>query len=134
MILVSTNGLTISQHFCSGELVKSAILYKVEKCEHEVIEMTCCEKRAAEKKLATCGLNKTKSCCDDKVVFVQVDEEAQTLFVDFQQVLPIFVATIPIENLQFQEILPYFSPKYFNYKPPLIVEDDIEVLFETFLC
>ena len=134
LTLISTNGLPISQHFCSGELVKAGILYKVEKCNHEVKEMTCCEKRAAEQNLTTCSLNKAKDCCDDKTVFVQIDEEAQILFVDIQKILPVFIATIPIQNLQFREILPYSSPEYFNYKPPLILEDDIEVLVEAFLC
>lgn len=124
----------ISQHLCCGEVVKASILYKVEKCQQEAVEMTCCQKRAAERNLATCGLNKTKSCCDYKVLFLQVDDEAETLFIDFQDILPVFKAFIPIQNIQFQEILPYFSPKYFNYKPPLIVEDDIEVLVEAFLC
>ena len=132
--MVSTNGLTISQHFCSGELVKAAIFYKADKCKHEVIEMTCCEKRAAEKNLVSCGLNKTKKCCDEKTVFVQIDDEAETLFVDFQEISPVFVAIIPIQNLQFHKILPYFTLKYINYKPPLIVEDDIEVLIGAFLC
>ena len=135
MILVSTNGLTISQHFCSGELINTAVFYKADQCNDcKVVEMTCCEKRAAERNLASCGNNKTKKCCDDKAIFIQVDDEVQTLFVDFQSFVPVFTAVTPIQNIQFQEILPYFTPKYVNYKPPLIVEDDIEVLVESFLC
>lgn len=97
--------------------------------------MTCCEKKAAAKKLAHCGLNKQKKCCDEKVVIVKVDDEAQPLFVDFQKILPVFIAIISTQNyLKFQNTLEFPVTHYFNYKPPLIVEDDIEVLGGAFLC
>lgn len=132
--MVSTNGLTINQHFCAGELVEAALFFKAKKCEHTAVEMTCCEKKAALKNLESCGINKTKKCCDEKAVVVKVDDEAQPLFVDFQELMPVFVAIIPIQYLQFQSILEFPTPQYFNYKPPLIVEDDIEVLGGAFLC
>jgi hypothetical protein len=134
LILVSTNGLTIHQHFCSGQLVKAALFFKAEKCKHETKPMTCCEKKAATNNLTSCGLNKSEKCCDEKVVIVKVDDEAQPFYVNFQQKLPVFVAIIPIQNLIFQSSLEFFTPHYFNYKPPLIVEDDIEVLGGAFLC
>jgi hypothetical protein len=134
LILVSTNGLTIHQHFCSGELVNAALFFKAEKCKHEVKPMTCCEKKAATKNLAHCDLNKTKKCCDEKVVMVKVDDEAKPLFIDFQIVMPVFIAILPIQNLRFQDTLEFSIPPYFNYKPPLIVEDDLEVLGGAFLC
>ncbi|NJN78239.1 MAG: hypothetical protein HC803_07835 [Saprospiraceae bacterium] len=134
LVLVSTNGLTINQHFCSGQLVKAALFYKAEKCKHEVKPMTCCEKKAAAKNLAHCNLNKTKKCCDEKVVIVKVDNEAQPLYVDFQLNTPIFIAIIPIQNLMFQSSLEFFTPPYFNYKPPLILEDELEILGGAFLC
>ena len=96
--------------------------------------MTCCEKKAAAKNLAHCGLNKSKKCCDEKVVIVKVDDEAKPLFIDFQIVVPIFIAIIPIQYVKFQNTLEFSTPQYFNYKPPLIVEDDIEVLGGAFLC
>jgi hypothetical protein len=134
LILVSTNGLTINQHFCSGELVKVALFFKAKKCTHEVKPMTCCEKKAAKMSLTSCESNKTKKCCDEKIVIVKVDDEVQPLFVDFRLNLPTFIAVIPIQNLGFQSSLEFSDPPYFDYKPPLIVEDDIEVLGGAFLC
>jgi hypothetical protein len=126
--------LTIHQHFCSGELVNATLFFKVEPCKHEIKPMTCCEKKAAAKNLAHCDLNKTKKCCDEKIVIVKVDDEIQPLFVDFQTVVPVFIAILPFQILKFQRTLEFSTPQYFNYKPPLIVEDDLEVLGGAFLC
>lgn len=130
--MVSTNGLTINQHFCSGELIEAALFSKAKKCEHEA--RTCCENKAAKNNLKNCGLNKTKKCCDEKVVMVKVDDEAQPLFADYQQIVPTFFAIIPIQYLRLQSNLEFPLPQYCNYKPPLIVEEDMEVLIQSFLC
>jgi hypothetical protein len=134
LILVSTNGLTIHQHFCSGQLVKAALFFKAEKCKHETKPMTCCEKKAAAKNLIHCGLNKPKKCCDEKVVIVKVDNEVQPLYIDFQPTFPVFIAIMPFQNLIFRSSLEFSMPSYFNYKPPMIAEDDIEILGGAFLC
>lgn len=132
--MISTNGLVINQHFCSGELVEANLFFDSKPCEKEIIETTCCQKKVAAKNLETCGANKTKKCCDDKVVVVKVDEESQTQSVDFTKIAIVFTAIIPTHLFNFNIEIPAFQSKYQNYKPPLIVIEDIAVAFQIFRC
>jgi hypothetical protein len=132
--LISTNGLVINQHFCSGKLVEANLFFNAKPCKKAIVETTCCEKKAAAKNLETCGLNKTKKCCDDKVVLVQVDEESQTQVIDFSNLAIAFVAIIPTHLFNFNLEISTFQSKYKNYKPPLIVIEDVAVAFQIFRC
>jgi hypothetical protein len=125
--------LTISHHFCSGELVNSSIIYKASNCGHEAVKLSCCEQHK-EKEGNDCAINQTKGCCDYQVSFVKVENESQQDIVAFKKNLPLFITVVPIQYLNIEENSTHFSPKYFNYKPPLLAEDNIEVLLESFLC
>ena len=124
----------INQHFCSGDLVEANLFFKVKHCEKEAITRTCCQKKAAAKNLEKCGLNKTKKCCNDKVVLIQVDDESQTQVVDFTNLAIVFTAIIPTHLFNFKLEIPTFQSKYKNYKPPLIVIEDVAVTFQIFRC
>ncbi len=131
--MISTNGLVINQHFCSGKLVEANLFFSTV-CEHEMIKTTCCQKKAAAKNLATCGSNKTKKCCDNKTVVVKVDEESQTQRVDFTSSLIAYVAIIPTHLFNLNLGISSFQSKYQTYKPPIPTQKDIAVLFQIFRC
>ncbi len=131
---MSSNGLTINQHFCAGELMAAALFFKAEPCEHQSVPMTCCERKAAAQNLKTCSANKTKKCCDEKVIIVKVQDEGRVLWLCFQSIMPTFVAIMPIAFLFPKTNTLFFTPKYTYYKPPLLYEKEIAILYQVFLC
>ncbi len=128
VILVSTTGLAMSEHFCGGELQDIAFFGQAKVCEAHVKQVPPCH----HEQVATGAQVNKKSCCEDKTVISQQQETlAQTVLKELQPDLS-FVAVIASYLLVLtSEHTPQVA-QHTNYIPPLI-EYDIPVLVQSFL-
>lgn len=121
VVMLSTTSFTVYQHFCGDEITDVAIFKHAEGCGMEA---------AAEIPESTCHTPK-KSCCNDRVVLMQgqdqVNPAVEALSVDHQ----IFLAAV-IYSFDYL----FFDasnniPETFHYDPPPITQD-ITILHQVF--
>lgn len=130
LLLISSSGLVLSQHFCRGELKSSALFIEAASCHAQPTRKHCPHHPPAEQ-----TAKPIKGCCDTTVDFLQLDSEQ--LAADSS--LPVFQTAIAlcIPGMQLGNISPidsdYQQPHYLHYKPPLLVRD-FPVSLQTFLC
>ena len=121
LILVSTMSFTINMHYCGDTLVETALFHKTKGCGMEM-----------EKPLTDgCYISK-KSCCDDKQVVIDGQDELQ-LNVDkisFEQ--QVFVASLIYTYINLFEGLDKNVSSFEEYKPPLVIRR-IYKIDETYL-
>lgn len=129
LLLISSSGLVLSQHFCRGELKSVALFAEATPC-HAKAKRTCPNHPPApEEKKAM------KGCCDTEVDFLQLD--ADQLAADLPSPnleLPVLLAVLQVAlDIYPTTIAPRERPHYLNYKPPLLVSD-LPVRLQTFRC
>ncbi|TNJ46970.1 hypothetical protein KFZ70_05860 [Tamlana fucoidanivorans] len=121
VVLFSTLSFTIDMHFCGDTLVETAILKKTKGCGMDMETPST----------NSCSITK-KSCCSDKQIVVEGQDELQ-LSIDYL-------------TLEHQQFIVSFVYTYFNlfegcdeginafrtYRPPLVVRP-IYKLDETYL-
>ncbi len=73
-LLLSTTGVGISQHFCGGKLIDTALLGPAESCGMKPLDTTCA---VSDKPSEQPSISKLP-CCQDIQLFVQADLEAST--------------------------------------------------------
>lgn len=126
-LFVSTTGLTINSHFCTGKYKYSALFvepanccakvqghYPTEgSCEDEVNQTPCCQNKASFFKS-----NHNQNFTDNSVQEVE--------FPTFK-IIPSPINLLTTTKYQWLDI------DYLNYKPPLISKD-VSILFQIFLC
>ena len=115
LLVVSTTGITISKHFCMGELQEVSFYGEVD---------TCFEKMGMSKE-------NTMDCCEKTVEEYKADELPKisvNINLKNSQELLAVVAYLIIDN---GLILRATDKANLNYKPPLI-EQDIPILTQTF--
>jgi hypothetical protein len=121
VVVLSTMSFTVSQHYCGGELMDSALFSKAESCG---MDMTISTKN-------DCNIQ-SKNCCKDVIKqiegkkVVNIDGE---LF-SFQQQL--FVASFIYTYINLFEGLDTNIIPFKNYSPPLLVSD-IQVTHQVFI-
>jgi len=122
VVLFSTMSFTVSQHYCGGELVNSAIFSKAKSCGMEI------QKPATTK---DCSIQK-KDCCKDVIKQIEgkkvVKTEAQQL-TNYQQII---VASFVYTYINLFEGLEKNNIPFKNYTPPLLVTD-IHIVDQVFL-
>lgn len=106
LLMVSSGGLLVQKHYCSGELKNAAFFVKPESCH--AAQNTCPHHPAGEKE---------KDCCQNEVEFLkgvdlmQLADLALQVPVYNPLVVPVFVGSFQMEAKNHQ-------PSFFLYKPP----------------
>lgn len=124
LVLFSSTGILVNQHFCRNELKHTALFAPAKSCHAQ--SMPSCPMHAAAQK-------EQKGCCDDESHFLkhkqeQVQSETQLAKAPAATALPATCMAFhsPLPSVDKQTI------QYLNYKPPLIV-CDLPVSLQAFL-
>ncbi|MGV6845530.1 MAG: HYC_CC_PP family protein [Lutibacter sp.] len=121
VVVLSTMSFTVSQHYCGGELVDSAVFSKAESCEMD--QTVSIQKE--------CSIQK-KNCCDDVIKRIKGKKIVKNNEVSFFNQNLIFATTFNVTyNNLFKGISRQIIP-FKNYSPPLLV-CDIQVTHQVFL-
>jgi len=121
VVLFSTMSFTIDMHFCGDTLVDTAIFSKAESCGMDM-NLTCSSEESFSK----------SSCCSEKVISVDGDEEFNITFKDLTFEQQTFVATFVYAYINLFEASEENSTSFLDYSPPLVVKD-IQLLDAQFL-
>ncbi len=124
LVLFSSTGLLVNQHFCRSELKHTALFAPAKRCHAQA--MANCPMHAAAQK-------EQKGCCDDESHFLKHKQEQVHSETELAKA-PAAMA-LPAPCTAFQGSLPSIDKQtiqYLNYKPPLIV-CDLSVSLQTFL-
>ena len=126
-LFVSTTGLAINSHFCTGKYKYSALFVEPTNCcakvqGHYPSEDSCQDE-----------VNQTP-CCQNKASFFKSNHNQNFTDNSVQEVeFPTFkIIPSPI-NLLTTTKYQWLDIDYLNYKPPLISKD-VSILFQIFLC
>lgn len=131
LLLISSSGLVLSQHFCRGELKSSALFTEATPCHVQQPQKRKCPHHPPAPKKQ----EQKKGCCDTKVDFLQLEDDQLAQ----DNTVPSLQSAVLIASLQvaFGVFTPVEEDRktthYLNYKPPLLV-CDCPVSFQTFLC
>lgn len=121
VVLFSTMSFMVNMHYCGDTLVETAFFQKAKGCGVEM------EKPSTK----SCSITK-KSCCDDKQLSIEGQDELQIQFdkVSFEQQVFIVSFIYTYSNL-FEEYNDDVN-SFREYKPPLVVKQ-LYKLDETYL-
>ncbi|NIK93462.1 hypothetical protein GZ212_14970 [Mangrovimonas sp. CR14] len=120
VVLFSTMSFTVNMHYCGDKLVETAVFHKVKGCGMEM------EKPASD----GCDITK-KSCCNDKQLVVDGQDELQTIDkVSFEQ--QVFITSFIYSYINLFEGIDENVTSYVAYKPPLVVRQIFKI-DETYL-
>lgn len=139
LLFITTSGLTMDMHFCGDQLKRVNVFGKAKTCaEVAILQKNCCAKKKSchsKSKITSCGTNGDhKGCCNNSAIDLDLDTDlvitSNDIFqsVDLQFLIAFSKAYLLLEDNSTKEM-----KAYLNYKPPLI-ERDILVLIQTFLC
>lgn len=130
LLLISSSGLVLSQHFCRGELKSTALFVEASSCHSKAVRKHCPHHPPAQKESEP-----KKGCCDTTTDFLQLDGEQLATDCSIPSLeAPLMLAVLRVVSDVF--ILETTNSKithYLNYKPPLLVRD-LPVSLQTFLC
>ena len=131
LVLVSSIGLNVDLHYCSGQLKSISFIGKAKSC-HQKSMQDCPlhQKMMADEGVADFD---AKNCCANKKVYLQPDFEKNAPAIDllipieFQQLIPGFIAVFSIQPSVHHPVATYS-----DYRPPNISRA-IYVLIQSFL-
>ncbi len=121
VVVLSTMSFTVSQHYCGGELVDSALFSKAESCGMDMPIST----------QKDCSIQ-TKNCCKD--VINQI-EGKKVVIIDSEQLnfnQQLFVASFIYTYINLFEGLDTNIIPFKNYIPPILVSD-LQTTHQVFL-
>ena len=129
LLLITNMGFTLATHYCGGKAIKTQIVL-------DKSEFSCEAKETASKMVcdedSQKSLLKTKSCCQNEYVLIEVEENyhapvVETIPVNF---VTLFACTVGLHKT----FLRQGSSKaiYQNHPPPLL-NFDIPVWIQSFL-
>lgn len=121
VVLFSTLSFTVNMHYCGDTLVETAFFHKAKGCGMEM------EKPSTK----SCSITK-KSCCDDKQLSVEGQDELQLTVdkISFEQ--QIFIASFVYTYINLFENIDKNVSSFETYKPPLVVRQIFKI-DETYL-
>ncbi|WP_108869212.1 HYC_CC_PP family protein [Aquimarina aquimarini] len=122
VVLFSTMSFTIDMHYCGTTLVDIA-LYKEAK--------TCGMKQQVSDK-STCSILLKKSCCSDKQLTIDGQDELQNSFDSLTFEQQVFISSFYYSFIDLFEGLEANIVPFKEHSPPFLVKD-IHILNETFL-
>ena len=122
LVLISTMSFVISEHYCGGKLVASAIFTKAESCGMEMQEPPVTAQNEVKK----------DSCCKDVEKLIEGQDDLKLDFTNLDQHQQVFIASFIYSYINLFESIDKENIHFKDYSPPLIVKD-IQVLDESFL-
>jgi hypothetical protein len=122
IVLFSTASFTISEHYCGGNLVDSSVFSKAKSCSLDMEISSSTE---------GCIIQKD-NCCEDLVIQVEGQNELISLATDLNFNQQVFIASFVYSYINLFEELANKNVNFKDYTPPL-VNNDLQVLFQTFL-
>ena len=123
VVLFTTMSFTVDMHYCGDSLVDFSFFTKAETCGMEKTQPT----KGCENPSMT-----EKSCCSDKTIVKEGNDELKTSFnkLTFEQ--QTFVATFFYTYINLFKGLDENIVPFTDYSPPF-VKRDIQKLYETYL-
>lgn len=126
-MLSSNIGLAINTHFCGGEAVATTFTFGLHNpgCGMEDMKQNCDDLASDQEKI------KPKPCCENRHQVFQVDQTAK-LQTGYFNINPVFFSALilvfaqPLSNA-------YEMQGFCLENPPPLLEEDLQVLFQTFL-
>ncbi|GAA3562416.1 HYC_CC_PP family protein [Snuella lapsa] len=113
VVLFSTMSFTVDMHYCGDTLVDMAIFHKVETCGMDMQQKPTSSE---------CSMIK-KSCCSDKQVIVDGQDELQLNLHKLSLDKQVFVATLLYTYLNLFEDTDKEVTPYRAYKPPCVIKE-----------
>jgi len=123
VVLFTTMSFTVDMHYCGDSLVDFSLFTKAEGCGMEKAQPAkSCENPSMTE----------KSCCTDKQIVKEGQDDLKTSFnkLTFEQ--QTFVATFFYTYINLFEGLDENIVPFKDYSPPFI-ERDVQTLYETYL-
>ncbi len=124
VVVFSTMSFNISQHYCGGDLINTAIFFEVDSCE---MDMEMNMPSSSE----DCNLEQ-EDCCNDVVKIIEGQSELKTNLSNLNFEQQVFISSFVYSYINLFEGLEENIIPFKNYSPPLIVTD-IQVLDQVFL-
>ena len=124
LVLIASIGVTVNLHLCGGNLQSIALFVKAQPCKMEMPK-SCHESKAKTKRTG---------CCEEESILLKGKETTAELktvteltpsFNLISVILPVLYSIIEVDSYS-------ASPRYAQYKPP-IVERDITIFVQSFL-
>jgi hypothetical protein len=110
LMLLSGLQLTISRHYCGGELADAKVSL--------IGDLATCGMESATDECTQPGNHVESSCCNNKVSFYDVDHNYSPSFTEFKAFSQTVLQVFPIpENITFHSLTP-FSNLYSEVNPP----------------
>ena len=131
LMFVTSVGFTVDMHYCNGELKSFSLIGKAKSC-HEKAKAPCPHHKKMMADNQGDAID-TKSCCNNKMLHFQSDQDKQVQNFDIkvspplQQFITAFVTAFFTDGFTQND-----RPTFVHYKPPLI-KRDIPVLTQSFL-
>lgn len=124
LVLFSSTGLLVNQHFCKSELKHSALFAPAKSCHADGGDMPNCPFHTKD--------TGPEGCCDDHSAFLKHKQEQVSTDLYFPKAavlmlapLPVFALSLPAQNLDARSL------HFLNHKPPLLLRD-YRVLLQVF--
>jgi len=123
VVLMTTMSFTVDMHYCGDSLVDFSFVQKVKTCGMEKAQaQTSCENPTLSK----------KSCCTDKQILKEGQNDLKVSFDQLNLEQQVFVASFTYAYLNIFEGTESLDAPFFDYPPPF-VKRDVQVLHQTFL-
>lgn len=126
-MLTSNVGLSMATHYCQGQAVESKLVFGHESLDCGMQKMNeVCEIDSSQSEHL-----KSKPCCENEYQTLQLDENVKSQS-NVKLTNPVFLVAFVhafIKRLVFNDQAPV---QFADYTPPL-PDEDIQVLFQTFL-
>lgn len=120
-MLFVTMSFTVDMHYCGDSLVGFSLSQNAHTCGMEENQVLNCENEISE-----------KSCCTDKQIVIEGQEDLQISIDKITIGQQVFIATLFYTYVDLFEGLDKNILLYCDYKPPILIRD-IHKLHETYL-
>ncbi|WP_310994171.1 HYC_CC_PP family protein [Aequorivita marina] len=122
LVLFTTMSFTVDVHYCGDMMVDFSVVQNATTCgmEHQPAENDCHNEVQDD------------SCCTDKQIVLEGQDEVKTTFHNLTFEQQTFVATFFYTYIKLFEDLDTNIVPFSDYKPPLLIRD-IQKLHETYL-
>lgn len=123
VVLMTTMSFAVDMHYCGDTLVDFSFVHQVESCGMEKAQVIAnCETSTASE----------KSCCTDKQLIIEGQEDLKISFDQLTLEQQVFVASFTFSYINLFEGIETNEVPFLDYAPPFL-KQDVQVLHQTFL-
>ena len=130
VVLFSSTGFIVSNHYCQNELKGTSLFIPVEGCDDMPVKTSC----SSDKNSCSNHTGDDGNCCDNERTYYKLDQDQQVQTFELNNLLknPVLLSVIFVAlNIDFPTVDKQ-TRHFLTYKPP-IVSKDIPLLLQTFL-